>query len=57
MAFGAFLLQKGQPEAFVTRSLSPTEQRYTQIKKEGLVIVFTCEKFDQYGQGWEMSGK
>lgn len=51
---GASLLQeKGQPVAFMSRSLSPTEQRYAQVEKESLAIVFSCAKFNQYVQGQE----
>ncbi|PFX28376.1 Retrovirus-related Pol polyprotein from transposon 17.6 [Stylophora pistillata] len=45
---GAVLLQNGQPVAFASRTLSPTEQRYATIEKEYLVIVFACERFNQY---------
>lgn len=45
---GATILQKGQPVAFASRALSPTEQRYAQIEKECLAIVFSCAKFEQY---------
>lgn len=51
---GATLLQEGQPVAFASRSLSPTEQRYAQIEKECLAIVFECECFDQYLYGWDL---
>ena len=37
---GAALMQKGQPVAYATRALSPTETRYAQIEKELLAIVF-----------------
>ncbi|MGH0142006.1 UNVERIFIED_CONTAM: hypothetical protein FKN15_074960 [Acipenser sinensis] len=50
---GAALLQNGQPVAFASRTLTPTEQRYAQIEKECLAIVFACEKFDQYIHGRE----
>ena len=48
VGLGATLLQKGQPVAFASRALSQTEQRYAQIEKECLAIVFACEHFDQY---------
>uniref|UniRef100_A0A803JLC0 Gypsy retrotransposon integrase-like protein 1 n=1 Tax=Xenopus tropicalis TaxID=8364 RepID=A0A803JLC0_XENTR len=48
---GATLMQQGQPVAFASRTLSPTEQRYAQIEKECLAIVFGCQKFDQYLHG------
>ena len=45
---GAVLLQNGQPVAFASRTLSPTEQRYATIEKECLGTVFACERFNQY---------
>ena len=45
---GATLLQNGQPVAFSSRTLSAVEQRYAQIEKECLTIVFGCQKFSQY---------
>ena len=44
---GAVLLQNGQPVAFASRTLSPTQQRYATIKKECLGTVFACERFNQ----------
>ena len=45
---GTVLLQNGQPVAYSSRSLTKTEQRYAQIEKECLAIVFSCERFSQY---------
>ena len=45
---GTALLQEGHPVAFSSCVMSQTEQNYAQTEKELLVIVFACEKFDQY---------
>ena len=45
---GTVLLQNGQPVAYASRSFTKTEQRYAQIEKECLAIVFLCERFSQY---------
>ena len=48
---GAALLQNGQPVAYASRALTPTETRYAQIEKELLPIVFACEHFEAYTYG------
>ena len=48
---GAALMQNGQPVAYASRALTPTETRYAQIKKELLAIVFGCEHFEAYTYG------
>ena len=42
------LLQNGQPVAYSSRSLTKTEQRYAQIEKKCLAIIFSCERFSLY---------
>ena len=48
---GTALLQNGQPVAYASRALTPTETRYAQIEKELLAIVFACEHFEPYIYG------
>ena len=36
------------PTTFASRSLTAAEQNYSQIEKETLSIVFSCEKFHEY---------
>ena len=48
---GACLMQNGQPVAYASRSLTPTEVQYAQIEKELLAIVFGMEKFEAYLYG------
>lgn len=48
---GAAILQHGQPVAFGSCALNATQQKYAQIEKEMLVIVFGCQKFHQYLSG------
>ena len=48
---GACLMQNGQPLAYASRSLTPTESKYVQIEKELLAIVFGVEKFESYVNG------
>ncbi|CAB4044276.1 Hypothetical predicted protein [Paramuricea clavata] len=50
---GAALLQDGQPVAFASRTLTPTERGYAQIEKGCLAIVFSCDRFNQYIYGRE----
>lgn len=47
-ALGAVLLQAGRPVEFASLTLTDTQQRYAQIEKEMLAIVFALERFHQY---------
>ena len=37
-----------QPVSFISRSLTPTEQKYSQIEKEALALTWACEHFAEY---------
>ena len=39
------------PTGFASRLLTAAEQNYSQIEKERLSIVFSCEKFHEYVYG------
>ena len=50
---GAVILQiqddgRRAPVSFASRSLTATEQRYSQIEKEALAMTWACDKFDCY---------
>ena len=51
--FGAVLLQKlptgdFKPVTYISRSMTPTEQRYAQIEKEALTFTWACERLADY---------
>ena len=52
---GAALLQEGKPIAYASCALTETQQRYSQIEKETLAIVFGCKKFHQYIYGQQVT--
>ena len=50
---GAVLLQKQangetRPVAYISRAMTPTEQRYAQIEKESLALTWASERFEDY---------
>ena len=52
---GAALLQQGESVAFASKSLSETEQQYTNIERELLAVVFVYEWFKTYVLGWDFT--
>ena len=47
---GAVLLQDEKPLAYASRALTPTRQRYAQIEKETLAIVYGVQKLKKFHQ-------
>ena len=48
---GAVLLQEYTPVAYASRALTETQQRYAQIEKETLAILYGCTKFHEFVYG------
>lgn len=48
---GCCLLQEKQPVCFASKGLTECECRYSQIEKEFLAILFSCQKFHSYIYG------
>ena len=40
-----------KPIAFIARTLSPAEKKYSQLEKEALAIIFAVKKLHQYLSG------
>ena len=51
VAVGAELLQNGQPVAFYSKKLTPTEARYHITDRELLAIYQACMKWRKYLHG------
>lgn len=52
---GCVLIQEGHPVAFASRTLSKSEQKWAQIEKELLAIVFACQRFHFFLYGREFT--
>ena len=54
IGMGAVIIQEGKPIAFASKALNETQQRYAQVEKELLAVVYGCEKFKQFIYGNEI---
>ena len=54
-ALGAALMQEGKPVAYASHTLSDAEQRYAQVEKECLAMVYGLERFDQFTFGRQVT--
>ena len=52
---GAAFIQKGMPIAFASKSLSSAEERYANVERELLAVVFGCEHFHTYIYGYHFT--
>jgi len=52
---GSCLLQDSLPVSYASKALTDAEERYAQIEKELLAIVFACEKFHFYVYGRDVT--
>ena len=48
IGIGAVLVQDNKPIAFASKAFTDTEQRYANIERELLAVVFGCERFHTY---------
>ena len=51
VGIAAILSQNGHPIAYASRSLTEVEQRYSQLEREALAVVWSCEHFHIYIYG------
>lgn len=52
---GCVIMQDGHPIAYASRTLSKSEQRWAEIEKQLLAIVFACQRFHFYLYGREFT--
>ena len=53
-SLGAVLLQEDKPVEFAAKSLTDCQQRYSQIEKELLAVVFAVKRFKYYCYGSDL---
>ena len=51
VGISAILTQNDRPVVFASRALNPVEQRYSQIEREALAVIWSCEHLNVYLQG------
>lgn len=51
IGLGAVIIQNERPVAYISRTLTPIEQRYSQIERECLSIIFAVTRLKQYLTG------
>ena len=51
---GTVLLQEGKPVMYISRTLTETEQRFSNIEYELLAVVCACERLNHYTVGYRM---
>jgi RNase H-like domain found in reverse transcriptase/Reverse transcriptase (RNA-dependent DNA polymerase)/Integrase zinc binding domain/Integrase core domain len=54
-SIGVTLLQSGQPVAYISKALTPTQQRYPQIEKEATAIRFGCQRLHELVYGKKLT--
>ena len=47
-AVGCVLSQDGHPVLYVSRKLSPTETRYSNIEREALAVIWSCQRLKHF---------
>ena len=47
-AIGSVLTQEGHPVLFISRKLTDTEARYSNIEREALAVLWTCQRLENF---------
>ena len=54
LVISAVLLQEGKPVMYISRTLTETEQRYSNIERELLAVVFALDRLNHYTAGYRV---